>query len=365
MSHETDRPDVPHERPDGTPVEQRGTEILNTSSEAEFVDLDDVDFAPILALVEALLPEASRLAAWADEGEIGGWVTDKDTGAPLEDELTGELMRTGALGNTGADMLSRLAEQWLDLESALVEQGLWARPVRGRWEDRRCYAAVCCLRDLADNVFKGCDWLERDLPPDAVDENPYFPLTLAPGSRLGMPHGLFVRRLSVAVELLREVVAGAKSPRRRMTVEEANERAKQLTDTREKRTKFFAVSERKQAERIGCSWKSWSRTEVFKEAVERGWLQKRKNAKKAASDTTGPVPRVVSMTPELEATIAEGVPDEVLKRLVAGESKPRWEDLPPDERRAHLAEHEGDVAANPSPLDPGTRNTIAARTRKP
>jgi len=45
--------------------------------------------------------------------------------------------------------------------------------------------------------------------------------SLPPGTRLGMPHAAFVKQLTVAVELLREIVGFGKSRRKKMTVEKA------------------------------------------------------------------------------------------------------------------------------------------------
>jgi hypothetical protein len=329
----------------------------------ETVDLDELDFSPILARVEALLPHARRLAEWADDGEIGDWVIDEMTGVPAEDELTGELYRVGDFGETGATFLQRVFENWEAVQWALFESNLWRCPAVWEGSDRCRHEAARCLVDLSDQLFHNAKLVinyDLDGNPPPPDPDWYYVL-LGPGTRLSLPHALFVRRLCLAAEQLREIVAGQKSKRPRMVMKEADDRARMPTATPEKKARFFALSKRKQAERIGCSFQTWSKTATYQDAVERGWLPKRK---KETGESVKAPPRVVSMTPDLEATLGRGDRDEIVNQLAAEEvseaGKPEWDDLPPSERQALLADHEADVA---SELTSPTRRAGSSRPR--
>src|SRR5437763_1756240 len=61
------------------------------------VNLDIVDFAPILAALKSLAEKARQLAEW----EADGWI-----------------------GNAGHDLLSQTARRWMTFESALAATGL-------------------------------------------------------------------------------------------------------------------------------------------------------------------------------------------------------------------------------------------------
>lgn len=153
----------------------------------------------------------------------------------------------------------------------------------------------------------------------------------------------------------------ARPPKARMSVDKANRTAMGLTDTPEKRKKFFALSERKQAKRIGCSWETWSKTACFIDAVERGWLPPRK---KAIGNMGASRPSVVSLTPALEATVGVGEPEGILQQLVADETTAQnWNDLSPEERREILAEHEKEDASDPSPVKPEPRKVVHRKRR--
>jgi len=123
------------------------------------------------------------------------------------------------------------------------------------------------------------------------------------------------------------------------------------------------LSEKKQAKRIGCSWGTWSKTDCFRDAVELGWLPKRKKSDKRG----GTPPSVVSLTDTLEATVGVGEQDEIVNQLAAAETAAaenrQWKDLTSEEQRAILAEHEAEVANEPSPLEsrPGRFTTAGAR----
>jgi hypothetical protein len=132
---------------------------------------DKVDFGAILALAEPILLEARRLAEWAQDGQ---------------------------LDETGADMLLRIGERWLALESILDANGIGAGNARWCSDDDRVADAASCLHDLARGVRKNAGWFK------------YLPnitntclLSLASDACMGMPHAVFAKRLAVAVELLR------------------------------------------------------------------------------------------------------------------------------------------------------------------
>jgi hypothetical protein len=307
-------------------------EVRVACDEQFVVDLDEVDFAPIIALAEPLLAEARRLAEWSDDGP---------------------------LNHAGRDMLFRVVQRWLTLESALAANDMegsdarWRFPASMHEEDDPRVLAAICLHGLAGDVRNHADWFKNlTEEPDACR------LDLAPDANMGMPHAAFAKRLAVAVELLRQIDAADKSQRQRMSVEEADRKARDLTNTAKKKKAFFDLSETIQAEqRIGCSWGTWSKTHYFQEAVECGWLAKRKNAK---NKTGGSPPAVVSLTSALEAAVGEGRQEEVLHNLAEEEgacaaANRDWTDLPKDERQAILAEHEAENASNPSPLEPRPR----------
>jgi hypothetical protein len=158
-----------------------------TNNEPEFVCLDQVDFAPILALAEPLLTEARRLADWAHDSH---------------------------LDDSGAAMLLELSDRWLALEAILDAYDMGAGNARWCVEDETRHAAASCLHDLARGVRKNAEWF-RYLP----DITNTCLLCFAPDACLGMPHAVFARRLAVAVELLQKVVAVDKSQKQEMPVD--------------------------------------------------------------------------------------------------------------------------------------------------
>src|SRR5262249_37825825 len=114
-----------------------------------YVNLDKVDFAPILALFESLLPLAEQLAEWSDEGQIGDWERDEWTNEPVEDGQTGEWIREGEFGDTGAELLQQIAEQWSKIHLALVHNHLRHGDAKFLGKDQCRRAVVRCIRDLA------------------------------------------------------------------------------------------------------------------------------------------------------------------------------------------------------------------------
>jgi hypothetical protein len=146
--------------PDSTPRRERADEtappdpmrdnarILATGR--RLVALDKVDFAAILALAEPISVTARRLTEW----EAGG-----------------------SIGDAGAAMLLKIGEQWPALQAALAAAGMADRNTSWYFTDPQQEEVARCLRDLA------CDFRRGHLDPDVL-----------------------AKRLSVAVELLREVV---------------------------------------------------------------------------------------------------------------------------------------------------------------
>jgi len=101
-----------------------------------------------------------------------------------------------------------------------------------------------------------------------------------------------------------------RSAAERMTVAEANEKARQLA--RKGKKAFFDLSEREQARRIGCSWATWRKTDLYRDAKKKGRLLRQRSKPRAPGS-----PSVVSLTKGLEAVTAEGDRDEVLQQLIA------------------------------------------------
>jgi hypothetical protein len=136
---------------------------------------DKVDFGAILALVVPLLVEARRLAKWTQDAQ---------------------------LDDTGADMLLRIGEQWLAIEAILDANCIGAGKARWCTDNDRVGDAASCLHDLACGVRKNAAWL-RYLP----EITNTCLLSLAPDACMGMPHSVFAKRLSVAIELIHKIVA--------------------------------------------------------------------------------------------------------------------------------------------------------------
>jgi hypothetical protein len=116
---------------------------------------------------------------------------------------------------------------------------------------------------------------------------------------------------------------------RKMPVKQANDKAMKLA--RKIRAFFFALSERQQAEQIGCSWQTWVRTEFYRTA----------KAKRPTSKSSKPSsPKTESLTSRMEAVTGEGSKDEVLEQLIADqetdkEPSPLENDPPNRPRKVH------------------------------
>jgi hypothetical protein len=132
--------------------------------------------------------------------------------------------------------------------------------------------------------------------------------------------------------------AGPRGKRKRMTVAEANQKAMELVTQLGKA--FFALSESEQARRIGCSWKTWSRTEMYQKAQK--W--KARSRRLAGTKQATSSPPVASLTDKLEAVAVEGGRNPVLDKVAQD-----------DELARLVAESQAENAADPSPLDPGPR----------
>ncbi len=115
-------------------------------------------------------------------------------------------------------------------------------------------------------------------------------------------------------------------PSNRLTVEEANTKAKRLA--KQMGNAFFLLSERKQFKLIGCGSKTWRNTELYKKA-------KKMKAKVLRPSKQGQTrsPAAMSFTSTLEAQTYDGERDEEIKRLIEDqeadqEPSPLDDDLP-------------------------------------
>jgi hypothetical protein len=130
----------------------------------------------------------------------------------------------------------------------------------------------------------------------------------------------------------KEIPAAAKEKRPRMTVEEANREAMELV--KQLGQAFFALSENEQARRIGCAWKTWSKTEFFKAARKK---REQAGRQRGPGKATG-APPVVSFTSALEVVTGDGEREAVLEKLIAeqeadNEPSPLEDDSPSDRPR--------------------------------
>jgi hypothetical protein len=118
--------------------------------------------------------------------------------------------------------------------------------------------------------------------------------------------------------------------KQRMTVEEANKKAMKVAH--KMRAGFFALSERQQADLIGCSWKTWHDTPFYEKAQA-----KRPGGKRFKPRS----PRTESLTPGREAVTGQGNRDEALHQLIADqqadhEPSPLQNDPAGRPRRVHF-----------------------------
>jgi hypothetical protein len=201
-----------------------------------------------------------------------------------------------------------------------------------------------------EDLNKLADWLiiKRDVPGTEVWQTP----------------------LAEVIRLLKEPPKGKKElgavrtgkHKRRMTVEEANQKAQQLAEQMGK--KFFKLSEREQADRIGCSWQTWVRTPLFKE-----WQKQAGTTTQLPKENTPCSPPVVGLTAKLEAVAGEGGQDQVLKDLIADEqqrldTKRKSEDSSRAELQQLIAEQDADKEPSPLDDDPAGAQPRKVWTRK-
>src|SRR5262249_20963228 len=98
----------------------------------------------------------------------------------------------------------------------------------------------------------------------------------------------------------------AKMRKARMTVEQANAEAKKTAHKFGKG--FFALSESKQADLIGCHWQTWTKTSFYATAKRRKLLGESRQPSSPKSE---------SLTFGREAVVGQGDKDAVLKKLIA------------------------------------------------
>jgi hypothetical protein len=145
------------------------------------VNLDAVDFVPILAILKTLLPLARGLA---------------------------EREKVELCGDTGHDMLTRLMQGWSSLNEALVAVGLTPQACWIVDDERRLTApneklilAAKDLRELVSLMSKGYIGSNYDMRLTTGDDHPG---TLVKAHRVELSCALFAQRLAEVVELLEE-----------------------------------------------------------------------------------------------------------------------------------------------------------------
>jgi hypothetical protein len=278
--------------------------------------LEDVDFGAILLLAETILAQVRQLADWAQEG-------------PLDE--------------TAATMLLGIGDQWLVLESFLAANDIGPRNVvwYAENDDDELVETATCWRDLVRLVRRDAEWLDYNLSSMYNFEL----VSRAPNARMGMPHAVFAKRLAVAIELLSVAVDMSQQrgmtadEAKGMTADEANQKA--MTLAKQYGAAFFTMSLRKQAQLIGCHYKTWKETALYKAALADGRI--------CPPKPRGP--KVVSFTPRREAATGEGGKNEIQKLVAEAELRR----LKAEQARDH----------EPSPLeeDPSERER-KVRSRK-
>src|SRR5262249_45594754 len=128
--------------------------------------------------------------------------------------------------------------------------------------------------------------------------------SLAPNACMGMPHEVFAKRLAVAVEMLRKIVAVDKS---KMTMGKANAKAMKLAEAD---PQFVRRTLREWAKEIGCSAGLIPRLRFWREVAKRTGRARKPKA-----------PRVVSITDKVLAVTPD--PQVELSRLIAEQNADR------------------------------------------
>lgn len=290
--------------------------------------LDGVDFAKILFVAEDVLRLARQCLAWA------GTAPHNHGGAYLHELLSSEWWWfTGML--------------FLDYELVGGEALRRYPPADNAKQDPR-YKVALCLHSLFED-FGRVRWLRDSKSRLTLHEGGPNPFVFAEPDVL--PPSLFLARLEVTVELLREIPShhmggqneSTASERRdskpRMTVEEANEKALEKTSSPAKKRVFYERSVRDQARQIGCSFATWRKTAEYNRAVKEGWIKER-----AVRDATqrNSAPKSVALNESHGAVQSDA--DEVLSDLIeAEEERPNWETISDEERRQYLADQASDM----------------------
>jgi hypothetical protein len=134
--------------------------------------------------------------------------------------------------------------------------------------------------------------------------------------------------------------AGKKKRRPGMSVAEVNDKAREIA--KRMGEDFFKLSQNRQAELIGTTWKTWSKTKLFRDVVRQGRIPARKQKRGGSKPA-------VTFTHSMEAVLGVGGNDAVLKQLAENE-----EDQNREKEIAHLVA-EQDADQEPSPLDPSPK----------
>jgi hypothetical protein len=307
-----------------------------------------------------LLEAALRLSVWIDDellNELNDpsyepelWEIEEAQGCFLkstEEELAVFRKKAYAAGLPATEVERRCNELWVAVCQA-------QQAARGFLEFRRWLRQnpqVCAGGRAADLLEKFVGWLKYDAAAArgvhwarwevlnlVVDLDKFPPAATAPAVLLDLDTTPPAAAPPDAVTP--EAVAPAAVPtpgRGRMTVEDANHKAKELAKQLGKA--FFALSENEQAKKIGCSWTTWSRTELYKTARE----MKDRSRLRGSAGRPPASPPVVSLTDNLEDVAVQGGRNPVLDSLAE------------DELATLVAESQAENAADPSPTDPGPK----------
>jgi hypothetical protein len=238
-----------------------------------------------------ILNERDKLRAAAQE----------DANTPLPPRPSGE--DRGALCTSRVETL---LDEWYASRGVAMVDGLLKQSIREAETVGKAWI-IPRLTELREAHRALLDALRMEEEPDYVR------------------HGLAFEAILLLLPDLREKLQGNVVKRRpRMTVEQANERAGHLV--KQMRKAFFQLSARKQAEKIGCNWGTWTKTPFYQKYKKRN----------AVPDRGAGSPPVVSLTSDLEAVTGEGDPNEILEQLIAeqkADSEPSpLADDPPDAR---------------------------------
>ncbi len=96
-----------------------------------------------------------------------------------------------------------------------------------------------------------------------------------------------------------------------MRIPEANAKAMELA--KKLRKEFFLLSETRQAELIGTTWATWSKTKFYTTAKKR--RQELTGEQSRSRESRGSM-KTVPFTPQMQAVLGEGQPGEVLNQVI-------------------------------------------------